>query len=114
MSLLPESDRPELPPETHTRGVDVGAAVLLESCDGKVLLIRRAAPLRTFPGIWVPPGGHVEENETLYQAALRELQEEAGIEVTQGQCEASVSCNYMLALWEVSTVFPLIIRTIKK
>ena len=46
----------EVPPPTLARGVDVGCAVLLESADGRVLLVRRAAHLRTFPGIWVPPG----------------------------------------------------------
>lgn len=29
---------------------------------------------------WLPPGGHVEENETPTQAALREIMEETGIE----------------------------------
>lgn len=52
-------------PETLLRGVDCGAVTLVESADGKVLLIRRPETLRTFPGIWVPPGGHVEEGETV-------------------------------------------------
>lgn len=30
-------------------------------------------------GIWVPPGGHVEENEDPVQAVLREVEEETGI-----------------------------------
>ena len=32
-------------------------------------------------GIWVPPGGHVEENEFPYEAAIRETKEETGIDV---------------------------------
>ena len=45
-----------LPDDVRNRGIDIGAVTLVESADGKVLLIRRAANLRTFPGIWVPPG----------------------------------------------------------
>ena len=45
-----------LPDDIASRGVDVGAAVVLESYDGFILLSRRARHLRTFPGLWVPPG----------------------------------------------------------
>ena len=52
-----------LPVETKERGVDVGAVTIVESSDNRVLLIKRPENLRTFPGIWVPPGGHVEFGE---------------------------------------------------
>lgn len=29
---------------------------------------------------WLPPGGHVEENETPFEAAIREITEETGLE----------------------------------
>jgi 8-oxo-dGTP pyrophosphatase MutT (NUDIX family) len=32
-------------------------------------------------GLWLPPGGHIEPNELPDEAALREVMEEAGIEV---------------------------------
>ena len=57
----PEEEK--LPKNTQERGVDTGAAIFVESCDGKVLIVRRALHLRTFPGIWVPPGGHLEVGE---------------------------------------------------
>lgn len=54
----------------------MGGVVLI---DGRVVLIRRGKePLR---GRWVIPGGTVELGETLQEALVREMQEEAGIVV---------------------------------
>ena len=36
--------------------IGIGAVTLLQSADGFVLLTRRSKKLRTFPGVWVPPG----------------------------------------------------------
>ena len=44
--------------------------------DQKVLLHRHQKT-----GKYLPPGGHIEKNETPVEAALREVKEEAGIEV---------------------------------
>lgn len=62
MSPLEES---RLPDDTKQRGIDVGAAVILESADGQILLTRRSKALRTFPGVWVPPGNEftVDQNK---------------------------------------------------
>ncbi|HMF18350.1 MAG TPA: NUDIX hydrolase [Gemmataceae bacterium] len=45
----------------------------------RVLLIQRRDD--PFAGSWALPGGFVEENEPIEQAARRELNEEAGVEV---------------------------------
>jgi 8-oxo-dGTP diphosphatase len=50
----------------------------LDDTDLKVMLIERAGP--PFQGCWALPGGFVELEESLEAAALRELQEETGIE----------------------------------
>ena len=92
----------KLPPDIKHRGVDVAACLLLESSDGKIFLSRRALHMRTFPGLWVPPGGHVEEGETLLDAGLRELNEEVGLSISKSDCVGQ-KIN-LLALWE--SMFP--------
>lgn len=62
---MSKSEHNELDKVIYERGVDVGAAVFVESADNHILLIRRAKHLRTFPNIWVPAGGHVEQGETV-------------------------------------------------
>jgi ADP-ribose pyrophosphatase YjhB (NUDIX family) len=51
--------------------------VIVENDRGQVLLIRRKNP----PSGWALPGGFVDYGETLEAAAVREIKEEAGIEV---------------------------------
>ena len=53
--------------------------IILKKIDDQqfVLLIERKNP--PFEGMWALPGGFVEMNETLEEAALRELHEETGI-----------------------------------
>ncbi len=47
-----------------------------------VLLLRGAPDKRIWPGQYNGIGGHVEPGEDVYTAALREIREEAGLEVT--------------------------------
>lgn len=49
--------------------------------NGKVLLVRRPTTEETRPGYWECPGGHIDEGEDLETAAIREAQEEVGVQV---------------------------------
>lgn len=48
----------------------VAAAALIS--DGRVLLCRRRSDLDWYPGVWDLAGGHLEEEESSEQAAVRE------------------------------------------
>ncbi|EGC36485.1 hypothetical protein DICPUDRAFT_97569 [Dictyostelium purpureum] len=61
--------------------VKVGVGVLVEDSDNqRILITKRAETLRIFPGVWVLPGGHMEQSETIFETGLRELEEEVGID----------------------------------
>ncbi|XP_061039568.1 nucleoside diphosphate-linked moiety X motif 17 isoform X4 [Eubalaena glacialis] len=78
----PRAPGAELP---TNRGVDLAVAVVLQSSDQTVLLTRRTRTLNVSPNLWVPPGGHVEPDEELLDGGLRELWEESGLQLPQGQ-----------------------------
>jgi ADP-ribose pyrophosphatase YjhB (NUDIX family) len=63
-------------PERYNTGynVGVGGAVVR---DGRLLLVRRAS--RRGRGNWQVPGGFIEPDETMEQAVIREVAEEAGV-----------------------------------
>ncbi|KAF1388565.1 hypothetical protein PFLUV_G00091610 [Perca fluviatilis] len=88
-----------IPLDVQQRGVDVGVAIILQTANERVLLTRRAKELRIFPNVWVPPGGHLEPDETLLEAGLRELQEETGLKL-----EPEGVSPKILGLWE--SVYP--------
>jgi 8-oxo-dGTP pyrophosphatase MutT (NUDIX family) len=57
--------------------------VLRDSPDGpEVLLVQRNPNARFMGGAWVFPGGAVDADETVEQTALRELEEEASLRLT--------------------------------
>lgn len=47
--------------------------------DGAVLLAKRSPAKRAYPDTWSFPGGHVELDETLDDALVREVGEEVGL-----------------------------------
>ena len=56
------------------RGMTLGTRTLIVRPSQEVLLVRH-----TYAPGWLLPGGGVERGETLYQAAMREVREEAAI-----------------------------------
>jgi len=56
---------------------------------GAVLLVRHEDPTSVDPGnpelltYWVPPGGGVDEGESYERAAIRELEEETGVQLSE-------------------------------
>ena len=53
--------------------------------DNKVLLLKRSESSKKFPGYWIGPGGHVDENEDVLSAAIREVEEETGIKIGESK-----------------------------
>ncbi len=60
--------------------VDIACAAFVR--DGKILFARRAAHKRHFPDHWDLVGGHVEPNENVPAAMIREAREEVGLTPT--------------------------------
>lgn len=60
-------------------GIIVNFAESTEFCNASVLLVRRGLGAKNHPGEWCFPGGHLEDNETIVNATIRECFEETGI-----------------------------------
>src|SRR3954451_10634758 len=81
-----EVDRPGPGEQLNTSGSEtvprLAASVIVLRGGGEdlyVLLVRRTPKARFMGGVWVFPGGAVDEGEDEQRAAVRELEEEAGI-----------------------------------
>nr|WP_281356656.1 NUDIX domain-containing protein [Sulfitobacter algicola] len=60
--------------------VNTADAVVVQS--GHVLLVQRS--MQPGKGLWALPGGHIDPGETALEAAVRELYEEAGLDMPKG------------------------------
>lgn len=55
---------------------DRAVAIYILNNNNQILLLKHKKL-----GVWLPPGGHVESNELIHEAALREVSEEAGVNI---------------------------------
>jgi len=84
MRFLPSTS--ELHLKSPQPFVRIAVSILLENEKDEVLITRRAAHMRTFPNVWVLPGGHLDPGEHSFtQAGCRELFEETGIQLHETQ-----------------------------
>lgn len=67
------------------QGIPTGVHIVLERA-GSVLLMRRKGT-GFFDGLYSLPGGHVEEGESLRDAAVREMREETGLDLGRAEWE---------------------------
>lgn len=64
-------------PASSTVPRPIAATIAAVIRDRQVLLVRRANPPDA--GLWGFPGGKIDQGETLFEAAIRELAEETGV-----------------------------------
>lgn len=60
--------------------------------DNKILMINRNKP--PFMGMWNALGGHLEENETPKECAIREIYEESNVKVDNAELISISTWNY--------------------
>lgn len=59
----------------------VVTGVLVQNPEGKFLLVKKPDNVGPYAGMYLPPGGGIDDGESADDAALRELFEETGVKV---------------------------------
>lgn len=75
-------------------GVVRYADVLLFDTEGRLLILQRAGEEGSATSQWCVPGGHVDPGESFKEAAIRELYEETGFDLSHEQGELHEVAEY--------------------
>jgi 8-oxo-dGTP pyrophosphatase MutT (NUDIX family) len=92
--------------DEHGPNSAVLAALWEEDGEARVLLTRRTAWLRSHSGQVAFPGGRVEAGETLLEAALRESDEEVGLDPSSVECIGRLSRMHTIS--SGAGIFPFV------
>ena len=60
----------------------VAKVVIIDNKD-RVLLLKRSNYMNKFAGEWDLPGGHLKDNESLFEGLEREVEEETGLSISE-------------------------------
>ena len=66
-------------------------ALVIKNKNSEILFIKRSIKKKTLPGAWSFPSGTVENNEEIYETALREAKEELNVKIKANKIMAN--CN---------------------
>ncbi len=77
--------------------IKVVGSALIRNSEGKCLAVRIAKEM--VGGVLVPPGGKLQENETVRECVVREVKEELGITIEIEKLEAIDEQRYEDGYW---------------
>lgn len=72
---------------------------------GQILLQKRSSNKKNYPNMWALCTGHVEKNEEIQDAAIRELKEELGIDVSIKELHSFANGKFDIINKNSSTYF---------
>ncbi len=72
---------------------------------GQILLQKRSSNKKNYPNMWALCTGHVEKNEEIQDAAIRELKEELGIDVSIKELHSFANGKFDIINENSSTYF---------
>jgi len=59
----------------------IGVDAIIQNDEGKILLLKRSNDRKVYPSMWSLPSGMVEWGEEVREALIRELKEEANLDI---------------------------------